>query len=201
MADGGIAADHGGKAAGTVNGPSCVTCTMLPSLHAGRAPTRMLFTSPRSTAPGQIDTSSPSSTSPITLAPVDRHARPAPARLQKGTQRAHGILQADDDAMQFSRLSGCGDDGGHGVHSQPRFGKAQRRPVADDEMIQHPHPDQRQRSRRRSVMVRSAALASVTPLGWLCANITAAALCASALDHFARMHFGHPGCRGTTPPS
>ena len=49
-------------------GPSWLTCTTLPSWIFVRAPMRMKFTSPRITVAGQIDTSSPSTTSPMTTA-------------------------------------------------------------------------------------------------------------------------------------
>ena len=49
-------------------GPSWLTWTTLPSWMLVRAPTRMKLTSPRTIVPGQIETSSPSTTSPITVA-------------------------------------------------------------------------------------------------------------------------------------
>jgi len=50
------------------NGPSCVTCSTQPSWTLLRSPSRIVLTSPRSTAIGQIETSAPSVTLPITAA-------------------------------------------------------------------------------------------------------------------------------------
>ena len=56
-------------------GPSWLTWTTLPSWMLVRAPMRMKLTSPRTTVPGQIETSSPSTTSPITLAAGSTYVR------------------------------------------------------------------------------------------------------------------------------
>jgi hypothetical protein len=49
-------------------GPSWLTWITVPSCTLLRAPMRMKLTSPRTTVIGQIETSSPSTTSPITAA-------------------------------------------------------------------------------------------------------------------------------------
>ena len=49
-------------------GPSWLTWMTLPSCRLVRSPTRMKLTSPRTTVNGQTETSSPSTTSPMTLA-------------------------------------------------------------------------------------------------------------------------------------
>ena len=49
-------------------GPACVTCTTHWSCRLERAPMRMKLTSPRMTVPGHTDASSPSTTSPMTVA-------------------------------------------------------------------------------------------------------------------------------------
>ena len=56
------------KPPGLPYGPSWVTWMMVPSCTLVRAPMRTKLTSPRITVPGQIDTSSPSTTSPMTVA-------------------------------------------------------------------------------------------------------------------------------------
>ena len=55
-------------------GPSCVTCSTQPSWMLVRAPISIEWTSPRTTAVGQIDESSPIVTLPITTA-ADRRRR------------------------------------------------------------------------------------------------------------------------------
>src|SRR5213079_3096421 len=69
-----------------------------------------------------------------------------------------------------------------GSSYQPAFGKGHRAAPCDDEMVEHLNIDQGQRAFERACedLVGMARLCD--PEGWLCAKITAAALCRR--EHF-----------------
>ena len=90
VADGDVVADHRGQAAGRAVGAVVGDVDRrVPSCMLLRAPMRMKLTSPRMTVPGQTEASSPSSTSPITVAASGRPRRAGRGAGAMPRKRAH----------------------------------------------------------------------------------------------------------------
>src|SRR5690606_29419477 len=81
-----------GKPPGRVNGPSWVTCTTVPSWMLVRGPISIELTSPRTTQPGQMETSSPRLTRPMTVAAGSTYTR-AP-RVGRWSRKGRMLMRA-----------------------------------------------------------------------------------------------------------